>query len=109
MDNLFNTLPEDIQLKIIKMNPHPVAEIMKRFYNTIDCYDYTPINRQLWENKNGEHTIEMFRIVNKHKYMNTYHMFLGKNGDTYVIANAQQYFMDRLNFRFFHSDEYEIL
>ena len=36
MDNFFNNLPEDIQLKIIQMNPHPVAEIMKTFYKDLE-------------------------------------------------------------------------
>ena len=40
MDNLFYNLPEDIQLKIIMMNPHPVAEIMKQFYNDIEDIGY---------------------------------------------------------------------
>ena len=33
MDKLFNELPEHLQDKIIKMNPHPLSEIMKEAFN----------------------------------------------------------------------------
>ena len=33
MNNLFYDLPEDLQLKIIKFNPHPVVKLFDDFYS----------------------------------------------------------------------------
>ena len=104
MSNLFYDLPEDIQLKIIMMNPHPVAEIMETIYDDVDYYDDNPINRRLLENIGGDLTIEIFKIRKKHKY-NKHYLFLDKHGDTYAIVKTLQYCEDEDLFRIFGSSE----
>ena len=68
MNNLFYDLPDDIQLKIIMMNPHPAAEIMKRFYNDIVWYDCNTIQRQVYDNMHDHYTIELHDIPFNNRY-----------------------------------------
>ena len=102
MDNLFYNLPEDIQLNIINMNPHPVAEIMKTFYKDVeddlddcrlaffigkDC-GTKQLYRRVFDNICGNHTVEIYKIVK-----NKYYIFFD-TGDLYTIREGKKIWYD---------------
>ena len=69
MDSLFYNLPEDFQLKFIMMNPHPVAEIMKTFYNDIVWNDCNTNQDRVYDNMHDARTIELHNIVYTNHYI----------------------------------------
>ena len=115
-------MPEDIQLKIIMMNPHPVAEIMKTFFEDVeddlndcrlaffigkDC-GTKQLYRRVFDNICGNHTVEIHKIVK-----NKYYIFFD-TGDLYTIREGKKIWYDEACnkrwqriFDFFRSNEEE--
>ena len=72
MNNLFYDLPNDIQLKIIMMNPHPAAELMKPFFKCIggiEYYDRTTNQHRVYSNMHDDNTIELHDFVYTNHYI----------------------------------------
>ena len=52
MNNMFYNLPEDLQQKIIRMNPHPIAELFNEAINyEADSYNHRgDYSNDIWRN-----------------------------------------------------------
>ena len=91
MSNLFYDLPEDIQLKIIMMNPHPAAELMKGLYEfieDIELIDFVDLNtnqRRVSDNMDGWSTIIMYDYVHTNNKC-----ILFQGGNLYTICEGER-------------------
>ena len=98
MTNLFYDLPQDIQDKIMRMNPHPLVDMLNKFQKDVEydlddcCFAFfigedcgvKQLYRRVFDNICGNHAVEIYKIVK-----NKYYIFFD-TGDLYTIREGKK-------------------